>query len=48
MDDGRLDGRGDGGQWATGAWWVDGLSALALTPFLIKEAHEAWAGDADD
>jgi divalent metal cation (Fe/Co/Zn/Cd) transporter len=32
-------------QWATGAWWVDGVSALALTPFLIKEAHEAWAGD---
>jgi len=35
-------------QWAIGAWWVDGVSALALTPFLIKEAHEAWAGDADD
>ena len=34
-------------QWATGAWWVDGVSALALTPFLIKEAREAWkaAGD---
>lgn len=35
-------------QWAIGAWWIDGVSALALTPFLIKEAHEAWAGDADD
>ncbi len=29
-------------QWASGAWWVDGVSALALTPFLIKEAREAW------
>jgi divalent metal cation (Fe/Co/Zn/Cd) transporter len=35
-------------QWAIGAWWIDGVSALALAPFLIKEAHEAWAGDADD
>lgn len=35
-------------QWAIGAWWIDGVSALALTPFLIKEAREAWAGDADD
>ena len=35
-------------QWAIGAWWIDGASALALTPFLIKEAQEAWAGGADD
>jgi divalent metal cation (Fe/Co/Zn/Cd) transporter len=35
-------------QWATGAWWVDSVSALALTPFLIKEAREAWDGDGDD
>ena len=35
-------------QWAIGAWWIDGVGALALAPFLIKEAHEAWAGDADD
>lgn len=35
-------------QRAIGAWWIDGASALALTPFLIKEAQEAWAGDADD
>jgi divalent metal cation (Fe/Co/Zn/Cd) transporter len=35
-------------QWAIGAWWIDGVSALVLTPFLIKEAHEAWAGDAED
>src|SRR5215469_96809 len=26
-------------QWAIGAWWIDGVSALALTPFLIKEAR---------
>jgi len=35
-------------QWAIGAWWIDGVGALALTPFLIEEAHEAWTGDADD
>jgi divalent metal cation (Fe/Co/Zn/Cd) transporter len=35
-------------QWAIGAWWIDGVSALVLTPFLIKEAHEAWVGDAED
>jgi divalent metal cation (Fe/Co/Zn/Cd) transporter len=35
-------------QWAIGAWWVDGVSALALTPFLIKEAREAWEGKDDD
>jgi len=34
-------------QWAFGAWWIDGASALALTPFLIKEAREAWQGDDD-
>lgn len=32
-------------QWAIGAWWVDSATALALTPFLLKEAHEAWAGE---
>jgi divalent metal cation (Fe/Co/Zn/Cd) transporter len=35
-------------QWIIGAWWVDGVSALALTPFLIKEAREAWEGEDDD
>ena len=25
-----------------GAWWIDGLSALALTPLLFREALEAW------
>jgi divalent metal cation (Fe/Co/Zn/Cd) transporter len=34
-------------QWAIGAWWVDGISALALTPFLIKEAREAWEAEDD-
>jgi len=31
-------------QWAVGAWWIDGVSALALTPFLLREAREAWEG----
>ena len=35
-------------QWLIGAWWIDGISALALTPFLIKEAREAWEGEHDD
>jgi divalent metal cation (Fe/Co/Zn/Cd) transporter len=34
-------------QWAIGAWWIDGVSALALVPLLVKEAREAWAGDDD-
>lgn len=34
-------------QWLTGAWWIDGISALALTPFLLKEAREAWEGEAE-
>ncbi len=29
-----------------GAWWIDGVSALALTPFLFREALEAWEDDA--
>ena len=33
-------------QGLTGAWWIDGLSALALTPFLFREALEAWEDDA--
>ena len=32
-------------QWAFGAWWIDGASALALTPFLVMEAGEAWRDD---
>lgn len=29
----------------TGAWWVDGASALALAPFLVHEAREAWESE---
>jgi len=31
----------------TVAWWIDSVSALALIPFLIREALEAWEDDAD-
>ena len=34
-------------QWLFGAWWIDGVSALALTPFLLREAIEGWRGDRD-
>ena len=33
-------------QGLTAAWWIDGVSALALTPFLFREALEAWRDDA--
>jgi divalent metal cation (Fe/Co/Zn/Cd) transporter len=33
-------------QGLTAAWWIDGVSALALTPFLFREALEAWEDDA--
>ncbi len=33
-------------QLALGAWWVDSLTSLAILWFLIKEAREAWAGEA--
>jgi divalent metal cation (Fe/Co/Zn/Cd) transporter len=29
----------------TGAWWVDSVTALALVPFLVREACEAWSGE---
>jgi len=32
-------------QWATGAWWIDGVGSLAVVWFLLKEGHEAWSGD---
>ncbi|MDE3154262.1 MAG: cation transporter [Acidobacteriota bacterium] len=32
-------------QWLLGAWWVSGASALALAPFLFREAREAWSAD---
>ena len=28
------------------AWWVDGVTALAIVYFLIREGREAWEGDA--
>ena len=31
---------------ALGAWWVDSVTSLAILWFLIKEAREAWAGEA--
>ena len=29
------------------AWWIDAASALALVPFLVKEAREAWDDEAN-
>ena len=28
-----------------GAWWIDGVTSLAIVYFVVKEAHEAWKGD---
>jgi Cation efflux family len=33
-------------QLALGAWWVDSVTSLAILWFLIKDAREAWAGEA--
>lgn len=30
---------------ALNAWWIDSVSALALVPFLVKEAREAWESE---
>jgi divalent metal cation (Fe/Co/Zn/Cd) transporter len=27
--------------WLLGWWWLDSVAALALIPFIIKEAHAA-------
>jgi divalent metal cation (Fe/Co/Zn/Cd) transporter len=35
-------------QWAIGAWWLDAVSALTLTPLLAREARQAWEGDAEE
>jgi divalent metal cation (Fe/Co/Zn/Cd) transporter len=35
-------------QFFVNGWWVDGVSSLALVPFLLQEAKEAWRGDNDD
>ena len=29
-----------------GAWWVDAVTSLALVWFVVKEAREAWSGEA--
>ena len=31
--------------WLTGAWWVDGVTSLAIVWFVFKEAREAWNGE---
>jgi divalent metal cation (Fe/Co/Zn/Cd) transporter len=28
-----------------GAWWVDGVTSLAIVYFLVKEGREGWEGD---
>ena len=33
--------------WLVGWWWLDSVAALALIPFLIKEAREAISGECD-
>lgn len=30
-----------------GWWWLDSIAALALIPFLVKEAREAISGECD-
>jgi divalent metal cation (Fe/Co/Zn/Cd) transporter len=32
-------------QLVLGAWWVSGVSALVLVPFLLREGREAWDED---
>jgi divalent metal cation (Fe/Co/Zn/Cd) transporter len=32
-------------QFVFAAWWIDGVTALALVYFLVKEGREAWQGD---
>ena len=33
-------------QAATGLWWVDAVTSLAIVWFLVKEGREAWNGEA--
>src|SRR5438034_1409302 len=33
--------------WLLGWWWLDSVAALALIPFIIKEAREAIRGECD-
>lgn len=39
---------GLGAQWLVGAWWIDSVTALALVPFVVREALEAWEGEDHD
>jgi divalent metal cation (Fe/Co/Zn/Cd) transporter len=32
-------------QWLFGVWWIDGVTALALVPLLVREGWEAWQGE---
>ena len=32
-------------QWLFGAWWIDGVSSLAIVWLLIREGREAWSSD---
>lgn len=32
-------------QFLFGAWWIDGVTSLAIVYFLIREGREAWQGD---
>jgi hypothetical protein len=32
-------------QLVLGAWWVDGVTSLAIVYFLVKEGHEAWQSE---
>lgn len=27
------------------AWWIDGVTSLAIVGFLVREGREAWSGD---
>jgi divalent metal cation (Fe/Co/Zn/Cd) transporter len=31
-----------------GAWWIDAVTSLTIVVFLVKEGHEAWAGEGDE
>jgi divalent metal cation (Fe/Co/Zn/Cd) transporter len=35
-------------QFFVNAWWVDGVTALVLVPFILREAKEAWQGEDDN
>jgi divalent metal cation (Fe/Co/Zn/Cd) transporter len=35
-------------QYLVNAWWIDGVTSLALVPFLLREARKAWHGESDE